>query len=247
MMEESPTRHLPFTILRQPNDTTCGPTCLQAVYNYYGDTVKLDGLIKEIPSMQDGGTFAVHLACHALRRGYSATIYTYNLQLFDPTWFFDPKTDLCAKLEAQSEAKTDAKLLDATSGYVEFLKLGGEVKFEDLTPDLIRRFVARGKPVLTGLSATYLHHSIREFGPKNDDDDIRGLPVGHFVVLCGYDKTKREVLVADPLFPNPFSVDHVYPVPMQRVLASILLGIITYDANLLVLHPEQKKGRTPIP
>lgn len=233
-------------MLSQPNDSTCGPTCLQAVYNYYDDPIDLDRLIREIRSLQEGGTFAVHLARHALRRGYTATIYTYNLQLFDPTWFVNPDVDISAKLEAQAAAKPDPRLHDATEGYIEFLKLGGKIKFVDLTPDLIRRFVRHGRPVLTGLSATYLHHSIREFGPNNDDDDVRGHPVGHFVVLCGYDKDKREVLVADPLYPNPFSEHHVYPVPTHRVVAAILLGIITFDANLLVLDPpgDMKDGAT---
>ena len=35
--------------------------------------------------MEHGGTFAVFLACDALRKGYCATIYTYNLMVFDPT------------------------------------------------------------------------------------------------------------------------------------------------------------------
>ena len=28
------TLRLPLTMLPQPDETTCGPTCLQAVYNY---------------------------------------------------------------------------------------------------------------------------------------------------------------------------------------------------------------------
>jgi hypothetical protein len=34
------------------------------------------------------------------------------------------------------------------------------------------------------LSATYLYQTKREF--DNEYDDIRGNPVGHFVVICGY-------------------------------------------------------------
>jgi hypothetical protein len=234
---------LPFDILPQPDDTTCGPTCLHAVYNYYGDQVDLTQLIPEVRALHEGGTFAVFLASHALRRGYGATIYTYNLQLFDPTWFAQKGVDLRAKLEAQGKAKDDPRLREATTGYLEYLDLGGVVKFEDLTTALIRKFVARGRPILTGLSATYLHHSIREYGPNNEDDDVRGSPVGHFVVLCGYDRERREVLVADPLYPNPMSEHHVYAVPTQRVLAAIPLGIITHDANLLILDPPEDKKR----
>ena len=32
---------LPITILPQPDDTTCGPTCLHAVYGYYDDSIPL--------------------------------------------------------------------------------------------------------------------------------------------------------------------------------------------------------------
>ena len=38
-------------------------------------------------SLLKSTVFAVFLACDALRKGYSATIYTYNLMVFDPTWF----------------------------------------------------------------------------------------------------------------------------------------------------------------
>src|SRR5207244_2038397 len=76
---------LKLDILPQPDDTTCGPTCLHALYRYYDDELSLDTVIDQVQSLEGGGTLAVLLACHALRRGYDATLYTYNLQLFDPT------------------------------------------------------------------------------------------------------------------------------------------------------------------
>ena len=32
-----PTRELDLDILAQPDDETCGPTCLHAVYRYFGE------------------------------------------------------------------------------------------------------------------------------------------------------------------------------------------------------------------
>jgi len=58
-------------------------------------------------------------------------------------------------------------------------------------------------------------------------------------VLCGYDKEKREVLVADPYQKNPVSGDQYYMVSISRLLGAILLGILTHDANLLVIEPKQ--------
>jgi hypothetical protein len=220
----------------QPNETTCGPTCLHAVYRYYQDAVPLGQLIGEVPELATGGTLAVTLACHALRRGYRATIYTYNLHLFDPTWFDAPGTDIPALLQFQRRYKTDARLQKETDGYLEFFQLGGRLRFQELTATLIRRYLKRQRPILTGLSATYLYSCAREY---NDDfDDVRGEPAGHFVVLGGYNPQRREVTVWDPLQDNPRFDGHRYTVGVGRVLGAILLGGLTHDANLLIIEPK---------
>ena len=57
------------------------------------------------------------------------------------------------RLIRQLQFKDRAKLRVATEAYLEFLELGGLVRFEDLTPGLIRRHLVRQHPILTGLSA----------------------------------------------------------------------------------------------
>ncbi len=235
---------LPFKILPQPDEITCGPTCLHAVYGYYGRDIPLETVIREVHMLEGGGTLAVLLACHALRLGFRATIYTYKLQLFDPTWL-DPVVvpDLRERLQRQMDFKSDPKLLVASRAYLDFLDLGGELRFADLTPALIRGYLNRQVPIISGLSATYLYRSPREFGPKADYDDIRGEPSGHFVVLRGYDRTERAVLVADPLLPNPLAEGQKYAINIDRVIGAILLGVLTYDANLLIIRPARgEKG-----
>lgn len=232
---------LTVDILPQPDDFTCGPTCLHSVYRYHGDDVGLDQVISEVSSLTSGGTLDVFLAVHALRRGYDAMIYTYNVQLFDPTWFEPGRTDIANRLQRQMDFKAKPILRVATQAYLEFLELGGQLRFEDLTGALIRKYLNRSIPVLTGLSATYLHRSAREFGPECDPDDARGEPTGHFVVLCGYDKETRDVLVADPLERNPVSGSNRYVASIDRVICAILLGIVTYDANLLIIKPRKQR------
>jgi hypothetical protein len=180
-----------------------------------------------------------------LRRGYRARIYTYKLQLFDPTWLTAGGPDLREKLRRQMEFKHDPRLQAASRAYLEFLDLGGELRFEDLTTALIRKYLNRSVPLISGLSATYLYRTPREFGPRADYDDIRGEPSGHFVVLCGYDREARTVRVADPLLPNPLAPGQLYEVSIDRVLCAILLGVLTYDANLLIIQPHpDRKGPT---
>jgi len=229
--------HDHIEILPQPDDSTCGPTCLHAVYRYYGVERDLSDLIGEVAPLETGGTLAVSLANHALRNGFRATIYTYNLQVFDPTWF-GAGGDLGDKIAKRRRSKRDRKLRLACDRYLEFLSLGGEVRFEELTPALLRELLSRGGPVLTGLSATYLYESARELS-DGGEDDVAGDPVGHFVVLSGYDAESHRVLVADPLHDNPRFRSPHYAVGLHRLISAILLGIVTYDANLLLLEPRE--------
>jgi hypothetical protein len=187
-----------------------------------------------------GGTLDVFLANHALERGYAVTLFTYNLELFDPTWFDLPADELRERLKAQAEIKRWRRLQAATRGYDEFLRLGGNLKLRDLEPSLLRKFLKRGIPVITGLSATYLYRAVRDIPETNEDDDVRGEPVGHFVVLTGYRRVTREVLIADPLWENPLVGSRYYAVKAHRLIGAILLGAVTYDANLLVIEPQTK-------
>lgn len=236
-------------ILAQPDLTTCGPTCLHAVYRYYGDDQPLGEVIDRTAEVQDSGTLAVMLGTDALRRGYGAAIHTFNLTVFDPTWFQGDlsaearRAFLQAKLEAQVDAKSgDAKLCEASAAYLEFLHLGGDLTWGDLTRDLLRDCLRAGDPILAGLSSTYLYQESREVPSDGTVDDVRGTPAGHFVVLSGFDEAKQLIQVADPLEDNPAggSVaggNHHYSVPVDRAICSILLGVLTYDANLLRLFP----------
>jgi hypothetical protein len=282
---------LHLDILPQPDDYTCGPTCLHAIYRYWGDDVPLERLIDAIARTPSGGTADVFLANHALERGYRATIFTYNLRIFDPTWFTTPGVDVRERLRAQQQVKGPQRpVFDLLSdAYVRFLELGGVLRLVDLSPTVLRRWLRRGVPILTGLSSTYLYRRSREFGADDADDDVRGEPQGHFVVLCGYKRARRTVAVADPFLANPIAAmaatkamvarrakargkgngrasaarpaleraaaqrdgsphreptapgSH-YEVSLDRVVGAILLGVLTHDANLLMIEPGTERS-----
>ena len=130
------------------------------------------------------------------------------------------------------------KLQTASAAYAEFLGLGGDIRMQELNSQLIRGFLKKSIPILTGLSSTYLYFTKREVPENCQPDDVQGCPCGHFVVLCGYDKQARTVAVADPYLPNPLGAEHHYDVHLDRLIAAILLGVLTYDANLLVIEPQ---------
>jgi len=224
-------------IQQQPDDTSCGPTCLHAIYNYYDDTISLEQVIQEVKTLEGGGTLAVFLGCHAIERGYRATLYTLNLHVFDPTWFEKSRKYMIGRLKLRSEAKNDPKLSKAIEGYIEFLDKGGDIRFKDITGSIFRKYLYRNIPVISGLSSTFLYRSMREIGETNSSDDVRGDPAGHFVVLVRYDRVKKRILLADPFKANPLNSEQYYYISSARLINSILLGIVTYDSNLLVIEP----------
>jgi len=230
---------LSVPIYQQPDETTCGPTCLHSIYQYYKKPYTLESVIEDVEQFEEGGTIGVLLANDALTKGFKATIYTYNLQIFDPTWFGLSRKEMIDKLKEQMVYKQSEKLNVASKAYIRFLELGGRLKFEDLRSAIIRRYLKKDQPVIAGLSATYLYKSMREYGANLDYDDLRGEPSGHFVVLHGYSMETRDVYIADPIKTNPTGNGTFYKMNIDRVINAILLGIVTYDANLIIITPKK--------
>lgn len=233
-------------IQRQPTETSCGPTCLQAIYAYYGVAYSIEKICNEVLQVSTGGTLAVNLGKHALKSGFDAKIYTFNILIFDPSWFYPHHIGaekLVAKLQKQKRVKRNPKLGSASKSYIDFLNAGGQVVMEDLSPDLLVRYLSKMRPLLTGLSSTYLYQSPREMVRENKQisDDVQGVPEGHFVILEKYDSKKQLATIADPFATNPFSRNLRYNVPLSRLVTAILLGVLTYDANFLVIEPKEVK------
>jgi hypothetical protein len=182
----------------------------------------------------------VMLGNHALKRGYKAHIYTYNLNVFDPTWFKESSAQMIGFLQEQMNFKSKRRKLQvASKAYIKFLEAGGELRYSELNASLIKGYLKKGFPILTGLSATYLYGTAREIPQFDIYDSIKGEPSGHFVVLTGYDEEHDCVLVADPMEENPTGKGRVYSVGFDRLINSIMLGIVTYDANLLIIEPKK--------
>ena len=136
--------------------------------------------------LEGGGTLAVYLGIHAMELGYKATVYSYNLRVFDPSWFSFNSEQLIEKLKKQLEYKDGKKFTKTCNAYLEFLEKGGNLRFDNLEPHIIQQYTKAQLPVIAGLSSSYLYPSKREFETRNNKiiyDDVRGEPTGHFVVV----------------------------------------------------------------
>jgi peptidase C39-like protein len=225
-------------IERQPDYTTCGPTALHALYAYFGDPIDLSTVIAETPKLPGGGTLGVHLAVHALSRGYEAATWICSVRHVDPTWFQQP-TDLLAKMKARAQAKNlyqDPRYGPAMASVEQYLTLGGKYLWGDLTPELIAKTLGDGLPLLSGTNGTYLYQCSRE--TEAGADDVRGESFGHFIVIGGYRSADQSVAIADPLLDNPAHGTKYYRANVYRLLGAIFLGVGSDDGNLLVIRPK---------
>ena len=231
-----------FTITPQPDDVTCGPASLHAVYRHYGLDISLIDVIRGVRRLPHRGTLAVFLGLHALRHGFDVTIYTANLHLFDPTWFAEGARPLAESLRLQMAAKParDTKLHTSSRAYLEYLEAGGKVRMEDVSAALLSALMQKG-PIIAGLSETWLYRGMRDNPQTEKPDDVGGEPSGHFLVLYAYDPAHDRVRIADPWKEMPFPGAHHYDMPVARVIGAIMLGIVTYDAKLLVITPRDHK------
>lgn len=237
-----------LTMHTQPDDESCGATSLYAIYRYYDFDISLPEVIGAVERSISGGTLAPMLGQHALQMGFEARLYINNLDIFDPSWFtheHGDKTLLQNKLRAQLRYKNTPNMHQVSNAYQQYLELGGEICFKTLNVQLLKDYFDQKTPILTGLSATYLYRSQREYYSREglaSYDDVKGTPCGHFVVLCGYNDKHRLVVVADPHRENPLSHNNYYEVSSSRLINAIMLGVLTNDANLLIIKPRTLYG-----
>ena len=103
-------------------------------------TKEVQRLIAEVTQLSGGGTYAIHLANHALKRGYPVRLYSYNMQVFDPTWFRSG-VDIRQKLRDQMGVKTNERLQFVSREYLRFLDMGGQLRYEELNPKMLARLL----------------------------------------------------------------------------------------------------------
>ncbi len=247
---------LPIQRISQPDEVSCGPTCVAQVLRLFGETRPLSDLLNQVRRNADGGTQAVWLGQLALDLGYRARLYPFGVRVFDPTWWRLEPAELISRLEARSAAlsRQPGRERDVitTDAWRDFVSAGGKVAFVEPSPKLLVRILDRGRPIICGLSASWLYRESRERPDDNVSDDILGEPVGHFVVVRGYTGGGLHLHIVDPAddpppsLPSPKaappSAHGEYPLPASRLLHAVLLGDTTRDAVLLEIWPARPRS-----
>lgn len=203
----------------------CGPNSLAQLLSFYDDNTTPDELVAQTNMLKNLGTYDANLGVTTIKLGYKTKITPHNLYTFDPNWYKFSKKKLISKLEKELPKTKKKDLRHNIKGFIEFLKLGGEIDFQPISKDLLIKKL-RKYPVLIGLSSTYLYrHDNERTGPK--------CRFGHFVIVNGYDPSSDKFFITDPWHSIPLSKTGRYKVKSDELIAAIYLGEATYDCTIL--------------
>jgi hypothetical protein len=199
---------------------SCIPACLQEVFGYYGESITQEEIMKtsENPKM---GMSLIEVGIFSLKHNYKPLIITNNVNIFDPTWFKLDSTKLKLNLKKRAKFVDDLNqfMIDK---YIKFLNLGGEINFETISPALFEKYLSMEIPIIMELASTFLYKLAKSSHPGGFDDAIRGQIEGHGVVIAGFDK-KDKFLIIDPNSKKSPSKTGVYWVDGAELMMSFAL------------------------
>jgi len=175
---------------------TCGSSSLQQVLAYYGVKLGLDEILKDIKKYKYG-TFMPYLGLYAKRLGFMPKIVTYDVKVFDPTWFGLLVGQIIKKLETRSrEMDVPHVYRSECKAFVRYLKAGGAIEFDFIKKGRIIKELERKRPVIVDVCSTILHRKERKNRVKDKYSDTSGEPMYHAVVVSGHEKGK--FIIVDP-------------------------------------------------
>ena len=220
--------------------------CVQAsaaqILNFYGINKSIKDIQKEVPVYisKNGkplGTSLGHIAAYFATLGFSVTLHTVDVEIFDQSWGKISQKKLIENLKKRrpfvKHARYDNDALDVIfDGYLSLLKLGGNIKLPLLNKKYIENLLANG-PVYAVVSYNFLNSSPKFSLDKHNkltEDSIKGEPATHAIVLAGLNEDK--FLIVDP--------DEIYGgkrwISSERLIGSIYLAETDFDCLLITLR-----------
>jgi hypothetical protein len=172
---------------------TCGPSSLQQVLNYYGDPTSLSEILANV-KMFPSGTPPSYLALGAKKLGYKTKLISFDVDYVDPSWKNASKKEIAEKLRKRLPTLKDKSAKMRTRGLLTALKGGVDLEIQIPSEKILIGYLKGGIPPIITLSYNVLHNYKRKFNDKQDD--VKGHPSGHYVVVSGYDD--KNLIITDP-------------------------------------------------
>ncbi|OGG30705.1 hypothetical protein A2973_05385 [Candidatus Gottesmanbacteria bacterium RIFCSPLOWO2_01_FULL_49_10] len=207
---------------------SCGPICLQNVYEHFGLDVSLDDILTSLRVTENDTTYLSQLAKDVVSRGLDSVIITSYAVSVSPDWEGKSAQEVLSRLDEWAKSNPrDKFIIDAT--YLrDYLRAGGRVVVTDLSTTLIDTFLGDGYKAVVCLEESWL------WGRRKRDkvaqfDDIYGSARGHIVVV--FDSTDTEYIVSDPYPTGLSGREGIYPVPKDKLFISMAM----WNAEVLMI------------
>lgn len=212
--------------------------------SHYGMDVTATAILAELPGLttDDGaewGTVAPELAAFCMKKGFHATVHTFDCRIVDLSWADFPPEKMLARLrEVKSTRLIPTLGKNVTDlfvqGYIDLLEAGGELRIRPyVTSALLDELLTTG-PFMTTVCMGAFYGKGR--ARRGDDgkgilDDVRGSIGTHFVIVRGRDEAGR-YLIADP-----GKADGLYAVEREHLLGSIMAAQRDCENVLFLIDP----------
>ena len=220
----------------------CLPASATQLMNFFGIDTTFDEVKKGVPlyvtsAGKPVGTSVGHMGSYLLRKGFSVTFHTVDIELFDPSWSGMSSEDMIGKLKDRRKylkhARYNDEILDViVDGYVKFLEEGGNIYFSIIDEKFLLEKLKEG-PFILQVSYNFLNNCPKYFYnfEKNqyEQDPIQGHPTTHAVVVSGYKSGK--FVIVDP----DFEFGGVREIDSGRLIGAFYLAETDFDPILITL------------
>lgn len=147
---------------------SCGAKCLAVASDYYNKDFPVDLLesLTETPCL-----WITDLGSAAIKLGFKEpTVYTYSHTIFEPEWLnWSPSRFLKALIRSKSRSE---KVNHARKSIARFIRLGGKLRREIVTAEIIKSYLEQRQPVIIVVASNVIHRTATSGG--------------HYMVLVGY-------------------------------------------------------------
>jgi len=208
MMEEI-SYNIPFVA---QNVKDCVQSSASQILSYYGIKKSIEEIKKEVPVYISSngnplGSSMGHIATYFIQLGFSTTIHTVDIELFDLSWKNLDSKVLVQKLKERRKYFKHARYEDAAldlvvDGYVQFLENGGKLIFP-IVDELYFYEQLKSGPVYAVVSYEFFNQIAKHAFVSNKkliQDAVVGSPSTHAVVISGYKDGKFEIIDPDYTF-----------------------------------------------
>ncbi|MBD3362355.1 hypothetical protein GF362_01395 [Candidatus Dojkabacteria bacterium] len=224
-----------FPNIKQKADSSaCGPSCLQAIYKYYGKDLKLKMILEDLHIDKDTSTYVSQLARHLNTNHLSTTLISSNPFVVSPDWKAKPKKVVIKELKEWilhhfNKGKVENIWIKEALYLLFYLQEGGNLKISNITTDLIDKYLEDQNLILCCLAENWIWGK-RKISKVVEYDNIKGHVNGHFVIV--YDKNKGDYQISDPYPTSIENKEGLYAINKEELLTATL----TWSHEILIVN-----------